>query len=235
MVKIKKFYEIKHIVKTRYEDKFKKKKYELEKKEIEDKLSKELSNLFRELLLREIDKKGMKRYTALLNKNEISIEEIRKEIINSQEYFDRIETGVENIPEQKIQESKERVSNLFIEILHREADKEGLRTYALSLASGKMTEEEIRDEMMKSEESEFTKYKQVDNIPELERIQYEKIINKIYQEKLLRKADVMGLVRYTLFLSNGKMTEEEVRREVSASPEAIDIAIFIAKEEGQCK
>jgi hypothetical protein len=88
---------------------------------------------------------------------------------------------------------------------------------------------------MKSEESEFTKYKQVDNIPELERIQYEKIINKIYQEKLLRKADRRGLIKYMLFLSNGKMTEKEIRSEVSESSEAVDIARFRAREKGKSK
>ena len=235
MVNIKKFNEIRHIVKSGYEDKFKKKKYELEKKVIEDKLSAELSNLFRELLLREIDKKGKSRYLKLLIKNEISIEGIRNDIINSREYFDRIETNVQSIPKEKILEAEERVSKLFIEILNRKADKEVLRRYSLLLASGGITEKEIKDEMMNSEESEFKIYKEVDVIPKLERIEYEKIINRIYQKFLLRKAEKMGLIRYTLFLSNGQMTEEEIKNEVRNSPEAIDVALFINKEKSQPK
>ena len=109
----------------------------------------------------------------------------------------------------------------------------GLKRYSISLASEKMTEEEIKDEMMSSEESEFTMYNQIDSIPKQEQVKYAQIINKIYQEKLLREADRMGLVRYMLFLSNGKMTEREIRSEVSKSSEAVDIALFIAREKGK--
>jgi len=226
-------HEIKHIIKTHYEDNFKKTKYASQKNEMKNQYRKALTDLFEELLLRKIDNKGMNQYTSLLIKNEISMEEIRKEIINSQEYFDRIETDMQNIPKEKLQEAKERVSNLFMEILQREADEKGLKRYSISLASEKMTEEEIKDEMMSSEESEFTMYKQIDSIPKQEQVKYEQIINKIYQEKLFRKADRMGLVRYMLFLSNGKMTEREIRSEVSKSSEAVDIALFIAKEKGK--
>ena len=226
-------HEIKHIIKTHYEDNFKKTKYASQKNEMKNQYRKALTDLFEELLLRKIDNKGMNQYTSLLIKNEISMEEIRKEIINSQEYFDRIETDMQNIPKEKLQEAKECVSNLFMEILQREADEKGLKRYSISLASEKMTEEEIKDEMMSSEESEFTMYKQIDSIPKQEQVKYEQIINKIYQEKLFRKADRMGLVRYMLFLSNGKMTEREIRSEVSKSSEAADIALFIAKEKGK--
>ena len=233
MVHILNIYEIKHVIKTYYEDNLKKDKYASHKNEIKNQYRKELTDLFQELLLRKIDNKGMNRYMSLLIKNEINIECIRKEIISSQEYFDRIETHTENIPKEKLQEAKERVSNLFMEILQREADEKGLKRYSISLASEKMTEEEIKDEMMSSEESEFTMYNQIDSIPKQEQVKYKQIINKIYQEKLFREADRMGLVRYMLFLSNGKMTEREIRSEVSKSSEAVDIALFIAKEKGK--
>ena len=235
MVHILNIHQIKHVIKTYYEYNIKKDKYESQKKLIKNQFSKELSNLFEELLLREIDNKGMKQYIALLMRNEISIEEIRKDIIKSREYFDRIETGVENIPKQKIQESKERVSNLFIEILHREADKEGLRRYSLSLASGGITEEEIRDEMMKSEEYYRSIELDANNISEEELKKSEKIIEIIYHKFLFRKPDRHGLVRYTLALASGKTTEEEIKNEISNSPEGIDVALFRSRDEGQSK
>jgi hypothetical protein len=228
-------HEIKHIIKTHYEDNFKKTKYASQKNEMKNQYRKALTDLFEELLLRKIDNKGMKRYMSLLVKNEITIEKIRNEIINSQEYFDIIETDMQNIPKEKLQKAKEQVANLFMETLHREADEQGLRRYSISLASEKMTEKEIEDEMMSSEESEFKIYKEVDVIPKLERIEYEKIINEIYKKFLLRKADKMGLTRYTLFLSNGQMTEGEIEDEVKNSPEAIDIALFIRKEKAHSK
>ena len=83
-------HEIKHIIKTHYEDNFKKTKYASQKNEMKNQYRKALTDLFEELLLRKIDNNGMKRYMSLLMKNEITIEKVRNEIINSQEYFDRI-------------------------------------------------------------------------------------------------------------------------------------------------
>jgi hypothetical protein len=235
MVHILNIYEIKHVVKTYYEDNLKKDKYASHKKIIENQFSKELSSLFEEMLLRKIDNKGMKQYISLLIKNEITIEEVRKEIINSQEYFDRIETHMENIPKEKLQESKLRVSNLFIETLHREADKQGLRRYSLSLASGGMTEKEIKDEMMNSEEY-FRRIKlDGDNISEEEIKKCKKIVKQCYIDILHRKPDNTGLVRYTLALGSGKITEEQIKKEISNSPEARDISLFERKENAKSK
>ena len=226
-------HEIKHIIKTHYEDNFKKTKYASQKNEMKNQYRKALTDLFEELLLRKIDNNGMKRYMSVLMKNEITIEKVRNEIINSQEYFDRIETDMKNIPKEKLQKAKEQVANLFMETLHREADEQGLRRYSISLASEKMTEKEIEDEMMSTDDFKFKIYKEVDIIPKLARVKYEIIINEIYKKFLLRRADKMGLTRYTLFLSNGKMTEGEIEDEVKNSPEAIGIALFITKEKAQ--
>jgi len=235
MVHILNIYEIKHIIKTYYEDNLKKDKYASQKKIIKNQFSKELLNLFEEMLLRKIDNKGMKQYIALLMKNEITIEEIRKEIIKSQEYFDRIETDVKNIPKLLMQLSEERVSNLFIEILHREADKNGLRRYTLSLASDRMTEEEIKDEMVHSEEY-FRRIKlDGDNISEEQMKKCRVIVKKYYHEILNRNPDNTGLVRYTLALASGKTTEKEIIKEISNSPEGIDVALFKSREKGQAK
>ena len=228
-------HEIKHIIKTHYEDNFKKTKYASQKNEMKNQYRKALTDLFEELLLRKIDNKGMKQYIALLMKNEITIEEIRKEIIKSQEYFDRIETDVKNIPKLLMQLSEERVSNLFIEILQREADKNGLRRYTLSLASDRMTEEEIKDEMVHSEEY-FRRIKlDGDNISEEQMKKCRVIVKKYYHEFLDRAPDNTGLVRYTLSLASGRITEKEIIKEISNSPEGIDVARFKSREKGQSK
>ena len=228
-------YEIKHVIKTYYEYNLKKDKYALQKKKIKNQFSKELLNLFEEMLLREIDNKGMKRYISLLMRNEITIEGIRKEIIKSQEYFDRIETDVKNIPKLLIQSCQERVSNLFIEILHREPDKKGLRRYTMSLASNRMTEEEIKDEMVHSEEYFRRIQLDGDNISEEQIKKCRIIIKKYYHDLLDRNPDNTGLVRYALALASGKITEKQIKWEIRNSPEGIDIARFKSREKGQAK
>jgi len=235
MVHILNIHEIKHIIKTYYEYNLKKDKYASHKKIIKNQFAEELSNLFEEMLLRKIDNKGMKQYIALLMKNESTVEEIRNDIIKSREYFDRIETDVENIPKQKIREAEERVSNLFIEILHREADKEGLRRYSLSLASEGITEKEIKDEMMNSQEYYWLIELDVNNISKEKIQESEKIIVGMYHKFLFRKPDNTGLVRYSFSLASGKITEEEISKEIRNSPEAIDVAQFKSREKAQSK
>ena len=224
MVKIWKFDEVRHVVKKFNDDKFGKEKFVLEKNKIKDEYSTKISDLFKELLQREPDEKGKNHYLSLLMKNETTIEGIRNEIINGQEYFDRIITNVESIPKQKIQESEKIISDLFKELLQREPDKVGLKKYSVSLASEKMTEEEIRNEMRGSEEYLCRIKLKSDNVSKSEQKTYKKIINKFYIKYLDRLADNTGLNRYTLFLANGQMTDEEIRNEIKNSSEAIDIA-----------
>ena len=51
------------------------------------------------------------------------------------------------------------------------------------LVGEKMTEEEIKDEMMSSEESEFTMYNQIDSIPKQEQVKYKQFIKSIFSDK----------------------------------------------------
>mgnify|MGYP006157757515 CR=1 FL=1 len=230
MVKFLEYNRIKHVLKTYYDDKFKKDKYSSQKFLIKNQFSKELSNLFEELLSRKIDKKGMKRYISLLMKNETTLNEIKNEIINSKEYSIKQETDAKNISKPIMQESEKIVSDIFIEIMKRKADEPGLKKYAALLASGNMTQEEIKNEMMNAEE--YFRLIELDakNMLKIDKKKYEKIVSDIYREFLCRKPDNDGLTKYALSLTTGKMTEKEIRYELSHSTESIDVFKNLQRE-----
>ena len=117
------------------------------------KFSTELNDLYKDLLLRKPDRRGLEHFLSLLTKDEITLDEIRDEMMDSQEYFEKIVLDKDNIPKQLLQESKKIITNLYKEIVHRKPDRRGLEQYTLLLASGNMTEKEIRDEMENSDEA----------------------------------------------------------------------------------
>ena len=87
------------------------------------KYSKELSNLYQETLHRKIDKKGLKYFLSLLMDDEITIDAIRDEMMNSQEYFEKIVLDKDNIPKPLLRESKKIISNMYKETLNRKPDR----------------------------------------------------------------------------------------------------------------
>ena len=214
MVKFLEYNRIKHVLKTYYNDKFKKDKYSSQKFLIKNQFSKELSNLFEELLSRKIDKKGMKRFISLLMKNETTLNEIKNEIINSKEYSIKQEIDAENAVKHMMQESEKIVSDIFIEIMKRKADKPGLKKYTILLATGKMTQEEIKNEMMNAEEYFWRIKTDAKNISKPIMQESEKIVSDIFIEIMKRKADKPGLKKYAALLASGNMTQEEIKNEM---------------------
>lgn len=113
---------------------------------------KRLFNLYEETLHRQPELKGLEHYLTLLLKDETTIENIRDEMIESQEYFEQIFLDKDNIQKPLLKESTRIISNMYKEILNRKPDTRGLNHYSIILASGNMTEQEIRDKFLTSSE-----------------------------------------------------------------------------------
>jgi len=111
-----------------------------------------LFNLYEETLHRQPELKGLEHYLTLLLKDETTIEDIRNEMLESQEHFENIFLDKDNISKPLLKEFTRIISNMYKEILNRKPDKRGLNHYSIILASGNMTEEEIRDEFLTSSE-----------------------------------------------------------------------------------
>ena len=90
-----------------------------------------IDSLYREILLRHADLEGLKYYTKMMEEEKIPIEGIRELLINSEEYEKSIIlkefTGIDSIKP----ETRKAINELYLEILQRPADQEGLIYFSI--------------------------------------------------------------------------------------------------------
>jgi len=107
-------------------------------------------------------------------------------------------------------EYQKTIDDLYREILLRPADNEGLIHFGNMLESGLITEDEIRNKLLESEERKSLYLTERKSIEELS-IDTVKTIDDLYREILLRPADNEGLIHFGNMLESGLMTEDEIR------------------------
>ena len=107
--------------------------------------------LYREVLLRQPDTKGVKFYVQMLEEG-MTIDDIKKLLMESDEYQNRfIEIGISSIDELN-PETIKTIDDLYLEILGRSADLHGMLYYGPLLENNIITIEELRQELLDSEE-----------------------------------------------------------------------------------
>ena len=107
--------------------------------------------LYREVLLRQSDPKGLKFYVQMLEEG-MTIDDIKKLLMESDEYQNRfIEIGISSIDELN-PETIKTIDDLYLEILGRSADLHGMLYYGPLLENNIITIEELRQELLDSEE-----------------------------------------------------------------------------------
>ena len=107
--------------------------------------------LYREVLLRESDPNGLKFYVQMLEEG-MTIDDVKKLLMKSDEYQNRfVEIGISSIDELN-PETIKTVDDLYLEILDRSADNNGILYYGFLLETGKFTTDDIRQSLMDSAE-----------------------------------------------------------------------------------
>ena len=107
--------------------------------------------LYREVLLREADPKGVKFYVQMLEEG-MTIDDIKKLLMESDEYQNRfVEVGISSMDELN-PETIKTIDDLYLEILGRSADLHGMLYYGPLLENNIITIEELRQELLDSEE-----------------------------------------------------------------------------------
>ena len=113
---------------------------------------KTVDGLYREILYRPADKEGLEYYGSLLETGKMTIDDIRDSLNSSSEKKFLLEPTEWKTTENLQEESKKLIEELYLEILYRPADKEGLEYYGSLLETGKMTIDDIRDSLNSSPE-----------------------------------------------------------------------------------
>ena len=107
--------------------------------------------LYKEILLRQADPKGLKFYLQMLEDG-MTIDDVKKLLMKSDEYQNRfVETGISSIDDLN-PETIKTVNDLYLEILNRSADYNGMLYYGFLLETGKFTTDDIRQSLMDSAE-----------------------------------------------------------------------------------
>ena len=112
------------------------------------------------------------------------------------------------------------VDALYQEILDRQADEESLLHFSTLLRDSQITEQDLRDTLLNSEER-ATKPKTIDQLNE-ETIN---VINDLYEKILLREADPVGLIHFGNLFESG-MTSDKIRVMLLESDEGKTISLI---------
>jgi len=110
-----------------------------------------VDSLYREILLRGADTGGMKFYVQMIEEEKMTISNVRESLMNSDEYRTFIIkefAGIDSIKS----ETKKVINELYLEILLRPADAKGLLYYSAMFESEKFSLDDIRNELLISEE-----------------------------------------------------------------------------------
>ena len=111
-----------------------------------------VDSLYRENLLRRADSDGLKFYVKMLEEEKMTVNDVKESLMNSEEYQTLIIikefNGIDSIKP----ETRKVINELYMEILKRPADDDGLLYYSAMFESEKLSLDDIRNELLISEE-----------------------------------------------------------------------------------
>tara|TARA_B100001013_G_C24619645_1_gene446688 strand:- start:1391 stop:2755 length:1365 start_codon:yes stop_codon:yes gene_type:complete len=111
-----------------------------------------VDNVYREILSRAADPEALAYYSTLIENGEISVEDLRQDLFESQEFKESLfPYEVKNINELS-KETKKIVDDIYLELLSRHVDIEGLQRFGSMIENNKMTENDLRITILRSEE-----------------------------------------------------------------------------------
>ena len=161
-----------------------------------------INSLYQEVLHRKADPLGMQYYGSQLEAGKMAVSEIRAALLNSDEAKHLIEIKT---VEELNSTTKATINYLYEQILHREADPQGMQYFGSLLESGKLTVANITKALFESPEGqdiEFTYH------PE------RKKISDLYMQIFNRPIDNNTLNHYVPLLESRNMTYDQIKQEL---------------------
>ena len=173
-----------------------------------------IDSIYRNLLLRPVDQESLGYWLDQLE-NELKTEDdIRTELLNSPEK--KLLDWNSLTDDEKIMrisnENKTIIENLYIDILNRPVEKNGLASWGYLLENKLITEEEIMEQLYNSDEA--ISIRVTSDSEKAIQEKFEKIVNEIYIRALDREPTQEELKYYTELLLNRNMTTNEIYEEL---------------------
>lgn len=161
----------------------------------------QIDQLYREILLRPADKEGLEYFAKLLESDEMGIDDIRNQLLNSEEAKYIVKPNELKQINELQSETKSKIDQLYREILLRPADEMGLKSYGTSLELGRLSLEEIEQSLFNSDEALALRI----SLPNM------KLIDDLYMEVNGKHADLETLHYYRDLLEKHDMSQEEIK------------------------
>jgi hypothetical protein len=155
---------------------------------------------FRDVLKRDPSSSEMRRYRARMEEDGWTESDIRRDLRDRQDY--RGHSGGRESDVDRI------IRRAYQDILDRDPDPEGLRSYRRAMIDKGWSERDVRDDLRKSPE-----------YARQQRQSAERIVRRAYQEVLGRQPDPPGLATYANRVQRDGWDEQDVRASLEKSPE----------------
>lgn len=167
-----------------------------------DILENQIDSIYREILHRPVDDVGLSHYSALLRSGQMTEDELRSTLYNSDEAFSMKMKSIDELSNQ----TKNTINDLYEKILLRKADPEGMQYYGNLLEKG-TTPDEIRTKLLESKEGiDASNFHPVRNP-----------IRILYHELLNRAATDQEVNYYHKMIDDGLMTIDDVKKDIMES------------------
>ena len=121
--------------------------------EIKTENGKIIDDLYREILLRPADKESLEHWGALLDNEDVTVDKIRAEILNSDESKSILLLQEMKTVDELDDETKKIIDDLYREILLRPGNAEAFEYWGSLLENEKITKTELRKNILKSPEA----------------------------------------------------------------------------------
>ena len=170
-----------------------------------------VDDLYRETLLRPVDIHGLIKYSTLLEEEKITIEEIRNELLNSEEYQSNIlHVDLKDISDLS-EDTKNSIDELYDIILRRNADTNALQVFGSALENGNMSLSDISKTLLMSDEFHGLPVETRENKETYESNEYWQIVRQIYHEIHDAYPSDKVIRAYGILLESGNITLEEIQ------------------------
>jgi TorA maturation chaperone TorD len=161
-----------------------------------------IKRAFRDVLNRQPSSSELRRYRTLMEEDGWTESDIRRDLKSRQDYRTHSGRGSSSGDIDRI------IRRAYQDILDRDPDQEGLRSYRRAMIDKGWTEQDVREDLRKS--PEYAKN---------QRRSAERIVTRAYQEVLGREPDPPGLNTYTNRVMRDGWDEYDVRAALEKSPE----------------
>ena len=170
-----------------------------------------VDDLYREMLLRPVDIHGLVTYSTLLDEEKITIEEIRNELSNSEEYQSNIlRANLKDISDLS-EDTKNSIDELYDIILRRNADTNALQIFGSALENGNMSLSDISKVLLTSDEFSGNPVETREKSETYELNENWKTVKILYHEIHGAPPEYKIMRSYGILFESGVLTLEEIQ------------------------